>query len=185
MRLTAAALALTLIAPPAATAALVSSGSISGSAGDFVTVPLPMFVGPGRYHADIAFSAPGEFALRYQVIRTTNFFCDFDDGAGFVPCGGGDVPIGFDLFAGPGETAATLFYAIAAPFRENYSPTQFGLVFDHADGASLDYVFGADGAVSYRVVTAPVPEPASWALLIAGLALAAQALRRRSILAHA
>jgi hypothetical protein len=160
-------------------AALITTGTITGSAGDAVSRVLPMYTDPGRYVSYIAFSQPGDFTLRYQVIRTTDMFCDFGDGAGFVACGGDDVPVGFDLFAGPGATTASLAYAIAAPFREDYSPTQFGLVFDHAEGADFEYFFAEDGVVNYRVVTTPVPESSVWALMIGGFGLLGATLRRR------
>jgi hypothetical protein len=177
MRLILMFLSFTMAAP--LHAALVTTGTISGTVGEIVTVPLPMYTDPGSYRAYASFSGPGAFSLRYQVIRTTNFFCDFEDGGGFVACGGDDVPIGFDTFSSPGERSATLAYAIGAPFREDYSPTQYGLVFDHAEGADFEFIFEDDGSVSYRVVTAPVPEPASWALMLAGFGLAGAALRRR------
>jgi hypothetical protein len=172
--------ALLLGAAAPATAALVSTGTITGNVGDSVEVALPMYTDVGAYRAYLAFSRPGSFSAAYKVIRTTNLYCDFGDGAGFVPCGGDDVPIGFDLFAGPGATTATLDYRIAAPFREDYSSVQYGLVFDHADGALFDFTFETDGDISYRVVSAPVPEPATWAMMLGGFALAGGALRGRA-----
>lgn len=177
MRLTLLALFSTLAVP--AQAAFVTSGAIGGAVGEIVTVPLPMYTDPGSYRAYASFSGPGAFSLRYQVIRTTNFFCDFEDGGGFVPCGGDDVPIGFDTFSNPGDRSATLAYTIGSPFREDYSPTQYGLVFDYADGASFEFIFETGGSINYRVVTAPVPEPASWALMLAGFGFIGAALRGR------
>lgn len=160
-------------------AAIITGGTISGSTGDALQVALPIYSAPGEYRAYIAFSQPGSFTLAYRVERVTNLFCDFHDSQGFVPCGGDGVPIGFDLAAGPGATSATLAYAISPPFREDYGPDQFGLVFDEALDPGFEFVFEEDGTVSYHVVTAPVPEPAAWALMIAGFGLAGAGLRRR------
>ena len=168
-----------MMATGGANAAMISTGTISGVAGDSATVSLPIYDTPGAYRAYIAFSQPGSFTLAYNVVRSTNLFCDFHDGSGYVPCGGDDVPVGFDLFAGPGAKTATLSYALSAPFRETYAPDQYGEVSDRAVDAGFEFFFEEDGTVSYRVVTTPVPEPASWALMILGFAASGIAMRRR------
>lgn len=167
----------------AAPAALITTGTISGSGGQSALVTLPMYGDPGRYRATLNFSAPGEFYLRYGVVRTTSLFCDFGDGNGFQPCGGDDVPIGFDVFTAPDSSTTTLFYTIAAPFREVYGPNQYGLVSDHADGASFEFRFTRDGSISYSAVLVLVPEPTSWALMITGFAAAGIAARRQARMA--
>lgn len=167
------------LAGGSAQAAIVTTGTISGNTGDSVNVTLPMFTDPGQYRADIAFSEPGSFMLAYHVERITSLFCDFHDGQGFVSCGGDSVPVGFDLFAGPGARFATLFYAISAPFRQDFGPDEFGLNFDQALGAEFEFTFEQDGSVSYRAVTSPVPEPAAWALMLTGFAIAGLGLRKR------
>jgi hypothetical protein len=170
--------ALCLISLPAQ-AALIVTGTIHGLSGESVMVPLPMYTSPGRYKANIEFTAPGEITLSYRVIRTTSLFCDFGDGNGFVGCGGDDTPQGFDTDSGVGATTATLLYALAAPFREDYSPVEYGLVFDHADGASFEFTFANDGYVDYRAASIVVPEPATWAMMLVGFTAVGASLRRR------
>ena len=177
MRIVLAGLILAVASPPAH-AAIITDGTITGAAGESSTVSLPIYSAPGEYRAYIAFSQPGSFTLAYRVERVTNLFCDFHDSQGFVPCGGDGVPIGFDLMAGPGATSAVLDYAISPPFKEVYGPDQYGLVFDEALDAGFEFFFEEDGTVSYHVVTAPVPEPVAWALMIAGFGLTGTWLRR-------
>ena len=183
MRFALAALSL-LLAGTSAQAAIVTTGTISGSVGESAVVSLPMFTNPGEYKSYIAFSQPGSFSLAYHVIRITNFFCDFHDGQGFVNCGGDEVPVGFDLFASPGARSAVLGYSIQPEFRGVISPDEFFIDIEQAVGAGFEFFFEKSSSISYRVVTTAVPEPASWATMIAGFALAGAGLRsRKAVLA--
>lgn len=178
MRITLAVLSLALAAG-SAQAAIVTTGTISGNTGDASTVSLPMYTVPGHYRSYITFSEPGSFTLAYNVQRVTNRFCDLHDGNGYVACGGDDVPVGFDISAGPGALVATLDYALQPLTKQIYSPDQYGMVFDQAVDANFVFNFEQDGSVNYRVVTAPVPEPSHWALMLVGFAMGGAMLRRQ------
>lgn len=176
MRITLAVLSLALAAG-SAQAAIITTGTISGLAGDSSTVSLPMYTVPGQYRSYISFSDPGSFTLAYNVQRSTNLFCDFHDGQGYVACGGDDIPVGFDVSAGPGALDAMLNYSLQPLTKVIYSPDQYGMVFDQAIDANFVFNFEQDGTVSYRVVTAPVPEPEHWVLMLVGFAMGGAMLR--------
>jgi hypothetical protein len=65
-----------------------------------------------------------------------------------------------DVLAQDDALAVRLGYGVTAPFGDASSPRAF------------------NGALSYAAV---VPEPASWALMIAGFGLVGAAMRRRSV----
>ena len=105
-----------------------------------------------------------------------------------------DCCIGGDIFEITGDLsgvttfyagAADAFGAIGADYAPRWASTNFSkLVFNVSAGTytfnvtDLAPVGGVNG-LDVRLDTAAVPEPATWALMIAGFGLAGAALRRR------
>lgn len=107
----------------------------------------------------------------------------------------------------PGFSYDNLFYPAGSPRSSNDYPFHggfldiYGLVFTTSSGEAVNFwsngvTPGPDGALSYgagvtngtdtldyvgSVSVAPVPEPATWALMIGGFALLGAGLRRRRI----
>ena len=177
------ALATALIAVPAT--ALTQIGVISGGAGDVAYASLPMLDGPGVYGVSLRFDRPGaEVTTEFNVLWVFNFYCDFGGAGMFEYCGGDDVPgQGFYRDDVPGLRQITGLYRIDRPYTHFDSPISYETGFYFADGAQFTYVFGDPGQVNWQLdITrlADVPEPAAWALMIAGFGLTGAAMRRRA-----
>jgi hypothetical protein len=101
-----------------------------------------------------------------------------------------------DFWLDPGTSSFDWFWQFATnsrvesgftgTARTNYfsTATILGLEFLDADGVDISDTLGvsfASGA-SYPLGAAPIPEPGSWALMVAGFGLAGVALRRRTAL---
>ena len=134
-----------------------------------------------------ASGAPG-FYLGYYApgVRVTD---NHSDGNGIsFPFGAHDML----LTSGGGGTylyidgVQKLFYASALTLGSGGDDTRFGTQFaSYAEyfTGSIDTVRVFSGVASYaEATTAPgVPEPASWAMMVAGIGLAGAALRRRGV----
>jgi len=143
-----------------------------------VTIPSDALVlapGPdptdGGPFAAIRFVAPtaGNYRIAANAVQIDSNINMIE--AGFVFRG---TRTAFDLT--PGTT-----------YLSNYSPTSLDTTRSFAAGEALTLLIGNAGsyysdttAVKFTLSTGAVPEPASWAMLIAGFGLTGAALRRRT-----
>ncbi|WP_293864936.1 MULTISPECIES: PEPxxWA-CTERM sorting domain-containing protein [unclassified Sphingomonas] len=172
----AAVIAASVAAAPAISAAPVVVTSGSFASGDSIGQVGSYGVGPGRYRFTFATDAPVDLFVGEVInTRTTNIFCN--EGSGPFYCGGDDVPLMPSLDpAGPGRWAALIE---VMPF----TITPGGGFIDRYETSDsccgYDFAFEALGAGSYVLSVEGVPEPASWALMLAGFAATGAALRMR------
>lgn len=167
-----------MMSPASAAPTVITSGSFA--AGDSVGQFGSYAAGPGRYRFTFETTAPIDlFSGDVVNTRSTNIFCA--SGGGPFYCGGDDVQIMPTLDpAGAGHWSAVIQ---VMPF----TITPGGGFIDHYESTDsccrYEFAFDALGAGNYVFSVEGVPEPASWALMIAGFTAIGGALRmrRRSI----
>ena len=177
-------LPVTLIAAaaPAAAATLVNSGTFSGNAGDVWEEPLEMFDDVGVYSFNFVFSQPSASLLFWYRTEFRTFYC-YHIGSDDEFCGGnigGVEGPSFGLTATPGKRTGGGIYKIPRGYTFE-GPDFFDWGVYGRYWAIFQYTLAEAGSVDWRVETSyltAVPEPASWALMIAGFGLAGVAMRR-------
>lgn len=161
-------------APVAAVPIVVTSGSFA--AGDSVLQSGSYNVTPGRYRFTFETSTPVDLFVGEAIsTRTTNFVCD--TGSGPFNCGGDDVPLPTSL-----DPAGVTRWAGLVDVRPFTVTPGSGIIIRYEDSdacCGYDFSFNALAAGSYILSVEGVPEPASWALMIAGFAATGGALRMR------
>ena len=176
----AAIAALALAAAPAASAVIKTGGYDAGSFSDTAAIGL----GPGTYRFSIALTTPVPFVDGFAEKQTvTNFYCiDPDIGPDEFYCGGNEVPTQ-PLWD---QVTPTLYQAMLTvnPFRD--VPFSSGFVVRYTeqdDCCRFEYGWDAPGGGSYVLSYVQVPEPASWAMMIAGFGLLGAGVRHQKIAA--
>jgi PEP-CTERM motif len=143
-----------------------------------VSVPVPALQGPqGVAGALDSFFALGRFApLRFSFDRPINSITfNFGDAGG-----DSDSPVSIRAFRANGDLVGEIFETYPAGFDAGKSLTlNFAGVSYYV--ASSGSEIGNPNSITWDIsaVQAAVPEPASWALLIAGFGLTGAAMRRR------
>ncbi|MCW2339059.1 hypothetical protein M2337_003292 [Sphingobium sp. B2D3A] len=160
------------------------SGYPTGAYGESIPAP----AGGGTYGAYFSSDTanPDSLSQSVNVVAGVSYYLSFDY---FVPLNGygnpfdaslqfliDDVPAGLSLTAGSvsGTTPQTWY-----TFTTQFTATNSG-------PANLKFNFFGDGSTAADFVVdnvsmAAVPEPATWALMIGGFALAGMQLRRRRV----
>ena len=140
---------------------------------------------PGSYRFTIELTTPVPYVDGYAEKQTiTNFYCiDPDVGPEEFNCGGDEVPTQ-PLWD---QVTPTLYQAMMMvnPFR-NVPVSGGGFVVRYTeqdDCCRFQYGWDAPGGGSYVLSYVQVPEPASWAMMIAGLGLLGVGVRHRKIAA--
>lgn len=176
-KLAAIIVSLLAFAPAAQAATTLELGTFDPGEAVFVTGSAN--AGPGKYRFSLDLSSPvAAFAGDVTKLTITDYFCDFGDGAGVIPCGGNDVPTLYDFLpVSPTryEANVTVNPFISVPLTGGEA-----VRYDEFDDCCT-YSFGFDGIAdgSYTLSFTPVPEPASWMLMIVGVGVVGAAMRRR------
>jgi hypothetical protein len=138
--------------------------------------------GPGTYLVSLRMLAPGDYQPRgtiaYHVDYT--FYCDGQ------ACGGNDARYE-TVLQSVSNTLLRAKVVLTAPysvgdghFRTSYSFGRFSWVDFGAYFPNPDPEPPYGPEIPFRLTIAKVPEPATWAMMIGGLAMIGIALRRRS-----
>lgn len=157
-----------------ATPAFAGSYSLTGTATD--SLLLGISSRPGSYEITFTFNRPVTFYLGYDWYYSYN---EWDAKTGFNL--GGNNWSGGDQVIYDNPTVSGI-YKWTVNQNLNYTSGGIRYTGEYFYGPVRFDFFGTGGTpVAYRVdVKTPVPEPAEWALLIAGFGLAGGALRRRT-----
>lgn len=167
-----AAAAACVVAAPAQAATQVIEGSLSSSSPEQIALDLGITT-TGRWLLRVEADSPISTDLLAQYLRTVVYY---DPRFGFSS----DQRLE-DLFEvrGPATFIETVF---ARPNRVNLGDGQYRL--NGYQFYNLDLALSGPQGTGYRVtfssLPAAVPEPATWALMILGLAAASGAMRRKS-----
>ena len=174
----------TLAAGTMLTLGATAAGAAVIKAGDYGAGPFfdtaAASLGPGHYRFTIELTTPVDFVDGFAQKQTvTNFFCiDPSIGPDEFNCGGDEVPTQ-PLWD---KVTPTLYQALITvnPFRNVPFSSGFIVRFTEEDDCcTFEYGWDAPGRGSYVLSFAQVPEPASWALMIAGFSLLGVGARRR------
>lgn len=162
-----------LAAVSAANAATVV-GKVKPELGS-ISVNGPAAGGPGVYLFHFELSRPGTGYFTILAQQTFNLF-DASDGSWF---GGNDIPYEPIWFFNTPTSSASVLFKLPRPYVNEYS----GIIekgFFSGTGSTLAFDFAGDRKVEYSISAqflAPIPEPASWAMMIAGMFGVAGVLR--------
>ncbi|HEV2568326.1 PEPxxWA-CTERM sorting domain-containing protein [Sphingomonas sp.] len=173
---TGAAAALLTVAPAAAVVIQTGSydaGRFDGTAG--------ATLGPGRYVFSLQLTTVVPFMDGYAEKQTYSaFFCrDPDISPDEFPCGGNNVPT--QPLWDP--VTPTLWQAAITvnPDQTVLTPNDFIVrYYEFDDCCTFQFGWESDAAGRYVLYYAQVPEPASWALMIAGFGLLGAGVRQRT-----
>lgn len=191
LAMAAAAATLTLSAPANAAVVLWEQSGVAASA----SIPLFELPRPGVYKLEAFTSGAATFSLdTYYNYHWDVFFAPAPRPHNQYIEGNSDFLFNFESFSGQSASVtftvhrpSSGYFKSDAYYQEVYGipigtglyshiayedPT-FGGFMDSASGSPVDYTFRIT-----QVSTAPIPEPATWAMLIVGFGLAGSALRR-------
>lgn len=166
----------------AAPAGATVFGGGSFGADEYVFVTDGIGLGVGTYRFDVRFTAAPVYAFGDVINTVTDvFFCvDPTMPGGPFYCGGDDVP----LWASLQPETSTVYSALmrVGPTYLSGDPNGWHMV--HSESCcAVQFDFLSQAAGSYELSVTQVPEPASWAVMIGGMALAGGSLRRRQAVA--
>jgi hypothetical protein len=182
LRMAATACAIILASAAAPASAVVIKAADYGPGSFFDTAAAGL--GPGTYRFSLTLTTPVDFVDGYaEKLTVTNFFCiDPSIGPDEFSCGGDDVPTQ-PLWD---RVTPTLYQASITVNPFVNQPVAGGgptVRYTEEDFCcTFQYGWEAPGAGSYVLSYAQVPEPESWALMIAGFGLLGVGMRRRSLL---
>jgi hypothetical protein len=178
MRVTfaAAALAGSSFTAAEAQAAVIKAGDYA--AGSFFDTAAES-LGPGRYIFSITLTTPVDFVDGYAEKQTvTNFFCsDPAVGPDEFNCGGNEVPTQ-PLWD---QVTPTLYQAAMTVNPDVNAPFDAPPIVRYTERdecCTFQFGWEAPGAGSYVLSYRAVPEPATWALMLAGFGLTGAVSRR-------
>lgn len=166
--------ALTTLPTASRAAQVIHTGSFA--AGDYVFLQDSLYLGPGAYRFSLALSSPVQ-GFDGEVVKQFiyNFYCDPDGNGVIVYCGGNDVPVGSLLE----EVTPTLYQGglrVNSPATLPLSGGGYERNFDVC--CDYRFSFGAPVAGTYSFSVSAVPEPETWALMVAGFGAIGVAMRR-------
>lgn len=177
-----AALGALCVAMPAAAMKVVLTGvvPVSGGLANFLPVPWPPggFLQGTKYTASITLSRP---ALSVQLSYHENVCFNAYDGYGGV---GSDCLDNWFLVGATNSRTAFGSFVTGKDYSDVFInddgfPEGIEEFYD-VDSGYLDNEFASDDPVGYRIVLYDsVPEPASWAMMIAGFGMVGGGLRSR------
>jgi hypothetical protein len=158
-------------------ATIIKTGPFDSGA--FLQVGGSTALGPGKYRFRVSFSAP-VFGFGGDIIKQTIYdeFCDFGSGGAPVPCGGNDVPTFYEL-AAVTPTRYQANVAVNRPFSVPLSSDPFVRLDQVETCCAYSFSFEGIDKGEFAFSVSPVPEPATWAMMIVGFGLIGVAIRRR------